>query len=137
MSDLTDRLKDNGCVDDDLLAVARELDRLTAERDALREQYESACKLVADMHAAAMGGNFGPALGVVEDVSALRERVAVLEQDAARLYSIYLGVTNDGYGWWLPEWCVKVGETAPTIDNFKAQIDTERAAIDAALKGER
>ena len=59
---------------------------LRAERDALHERsevwrvaYEGACKLVADMHTAAMGATVGPALGVVEDVEALRA-----ERDAMR-----------------------------------------------------
>ena len=46
---------------------------LMAEKEAFRLQYEAACKLVADMHRAAMGGSVGPVLGVVEDVAALRD----------------------------------------------------------------
>lgn len=62
-----------------------------AERDAeigrLRASYEGACKLVADMHSAAMGARVGPASGVVEDVLALRRRaeeVEALRADAER-----------------------------------------------------
>ena len=49
-----------------------DLDKASAEIERLREDYGRACKLVADMHAAAMGEITGPALGVVEDVAALR-----------------------------------------------------------------
>lgn len=35
--------------------------------------YEGACKLVAEMHAAAVGKITGPRLGVVEDVAAIRD----------------------------------------------------------------
>lgn len=52
--------------------LGRHTDAMDAELVALRADYENACKLVADMHAAAMGGNFGPAIGVVEDIAALR-----------------------------------------------------------------
>jgi hypothetical protein len=53
---------------------------LRAENAALRADYESACGLVADMHAAAVGEVRGPTLGVVEDIEALRSRLA--EADA-------------------------------------------------------
>jgi len=43
-----------------------------AEIERLRDDYTRACKLVADMHMAAMGGVIGPVLGVIEDVEALR-----------------------------------------------------------------
>jgi hypothetical protein len=44
------------------------------ESDRMRSDYEGACKLVAEMHAAATGGKVGdgPRLGVLEDVVALR-----------------------------------------------------------------
>lgn len=52
--------------------------KLQAERDVLKIDRDRACKLVADMHAAAMGGMVGPALGVIEDIAALRaEREAL------------------------------------------------------------
>jgi len=63
--------------------------------------------------------------------SAVPEDVA---RDAERLHSIYLGVTLDGYGYWLPEWCVMQGETPPTFNEFRNRIDFERAAIDAAIR---
>lgn len=53
-------------------------ERFTRERDEARQDaarfkadYENACKLVADMHAAAVGEVRGPSLGPVEDVAAL------------------------------------------------------------------
>lgn len=62
--------------------------------------------------------------------------VGALQRDAERLRTLYLAVQSDGYGWWTPDWCIKEGETAPTFDQFRSQIDTERAAIDAA-RGEK
>lgn len=64
-----------------LAAELRRLAEVEAERDALKADYERACKLVADMHMAAMGGVVGPVLGVVEDVAALKaelERIKAL-----------------------------------------------------------
>jgi hypothetical protein len=46
-----------------------------AEAERLRDDYDKACVLVADMHAAAMGEVTGPVLGVVEDVADLRRQV--------------------------------------------------------------
>lgn len=48
---------------------------------SLREDYENACVLVAQMHAAAVGEVRGPTVGVVEDVAAVRS--ALLEALAA------------------------------------------------------
>jgi predicted nucleic acid-binding Zn-ribbon protein len=61
---------------------------LLSQIDALREQYESACKLVADMHAAAMGAKVGPALGVVEDVAALRAALAQAMKERSRAIAV-------------------------------------------------
>ena len=60
--------------------------------------------------------------------------VGELQRDAERLRTLYLAVQSDGFGWWTPDWCIKEGETAPTFDQFRSQIDTERSAIDAAME---
>lgn len=73
-------------------------------------------------------------MDAADEIDRLQERISALERDSDRLHSIYLGVTNDGYGWWLPEWCVRVGETAPRFDEFQAQIDAEGAAIVATAR---
>ena len=52
---------------------------LLAEVETLRVDYGLACKLVADMHAAATGRpGEGPRLGVLEDVAAVRAEVEAL-----------------------------------------------------------
>jgi hypothetical protein len=59
------------------------IDEQRADIERMRSAYYRACKLVADMHAAAMGTNVGPVLGVIEDVAALRLEVERLRaQDA-------------------------------------------------------
>lgn len=80
--------------DDVAKAVDREMQYRTelaearAEIERQRADYERACKLVADMHAAAVGAYTGPTLGVVEDVAALRlelERLRVRDAEIERL----------------------------------------------------
>ena len=99
-----------------------------AEIERLRADYEGACKLVADMHAAATGRpGEGPRLGVVEDVAAVAA-VAVeaerLRAEAAR----YRWLTTDGE---------RIGERMRgTLDKWdgcdgKAGFDE---AIDAAMR---
>lgn len=64
---------------------------LLAERDRIKADYDRACKLVAEMHMASMGGVIGPALGVVEDVAAIKEARDTLKaelQDLATSYEI-------------------------------------------------
>lgn len=63
-------------------AVAHAVD----EQMRLRTEHESACKLVAEMHAAAVGYVGGPQVGAVEDVAALRTEIERLraERDALR-----------------------------------------------------
>src|SRR5574343_1197292 len=58
--------------------VARRVDEcitLRAEVERLKGDYHHACKLVADMHAAAVGEVTGPKAGVVEDVAAVRDEL--------------------------------------------------------------
>lgn len=52
--------------------VLAHIDALEAENERLKNDYQRACKLVADMHAAAVGEITGPKVGVVEDVAAVR-----------------------------------------------------------------
>jgi hypothetical protein len=59
--------------------------RMRDEITRLRADYEGACKLVAEMHAAAVGEVRGPIRGVVEDVQDLRSRVAELLDALKRL----------------------------------------------------
>ena len=66
-------------------SLKSEYGNLAAERDAMRVNYRDACTLVAQMHHAATGCVTGPAVGVVEDVAAVKsERDAALK-DAERL----------------------------------------------------
>ncbi len=44
-----------------------------SQEKEFRERYEGACKLVAEMHAAAVGEVRGPRVGPVEDVAEIRE----------------------------------------------------------------
>lgn len=86
-----------------------------AEMEALRSSYEGACKLVADMHLAAMGQMVGPVLGVVEDVAALRadaERYRWLRDGCDDKLSEATRIAADCYGM---EW--------------DAAIDAARAAL--------
>jgi len=126
---------------------------LLSQIDALREQYESACKLVADMHAAAMGAKVGPALGIVEDVAALREQLTLaesvrasqvaglvegmeaLQRDAARWRTLvanssYIDYPANDFG----------ALVSPPFRRWYHDSTWETAtfadAIDAALKGE-
>lgn len=50
-----------------------------------KSEYERACKLVADMHAAGMGARVGPIVGLVEDIAALAEQRDVLLRKVADL----------------------------------------------------
>lgn len=51
----------------------------------LRADYANACKMVADMHAAAVGAKVGPVAGVVEDVMVLRAERDGLRKEIERL----------------------------------------------------
>lgn len=53
-------------------ALRRELD-VKLERDRWQRECESACAIVAKMHAAAVGEVRGATVGVIEDVEALRK----------------------------------------------------------------
>lgn len=58
--------------------LMKENHALKADNARLKEDYERACKTVAEMHAAAVGEIRGPIKGVVEDVAALRSALKVL-----------------------------------------------------------
>lgn len=72
---------------------AQETIALQLELASAKEAYLNACKLVADMHAAAVGGATGPRLGVVEDVAALKterdELLALLIYASSAIKSEY------------------------------------------------
>lgn len=84
-------------------ALAAKVAELEADRDSadlcrrtyeehyenLFKEKEAACKLVADMHAAAVGEIRGPILGVVEDVAELRAQLAASEQRYRELEARY------------------------------------------------
>ena len=59
----------------------------------------------------------------------LRARVVALEKDAERYRWIVSVCESDGFGYWLPEVCLKEGNLPPS----KAESD---AAIDAAMESE-
>jgi hypothetical protein len=58
---------------------------LAEEVGNLRESYQQACQLVAQMHEAAMGVACGPIDGVVDDVIALRKKAEKLAMENAAL----------------------------------------------------
>ena len=66
---------------------------LQLELESAKEDYLNACKLVADMHAAAVGEVTGPRLGVVEDVAAIKterdELLALLIYASSAIKSEY------------------------------------------------
>lgn len=49
------------------------LDEAKDEIARLNTEYQEVCRLVAQMHLAAVGGVVGPKLGVIEDVKAMKE----------------------------------------------------------------
>ena len=104
------------------MSYATKIEGLIAERDKLRADYESACKVVADMHAAAMGGVVGPAAGVVEDVAALREDAKRFRWLAPRMLAADFDYGGEGTQ-------ALVFEMPP---GFSASADCS-ATIDAAM----
>ena len=79
--------------------VCRMVDReieMRAENARLKDDYQNACKTVAEMHAAAVGQIVGPNRGVVEDVADLRAerddwkaRAEAAEAEIARVRALY------------------------------------------------
>ena len=65
---------------------------LKAENERLKEDYERACKTVADMHAAAVGEIMGPKRGVVEDVADIRTELEQLRK--------VVGCMGRGWDYW-------------------------------------
>lgn len=53
-------------------------------------------------------------------VRAERERSAA---DTKRLQTLVDNLEDDGYGFWLSEWCVKEGDVRPTLDELRAFLD--------------
>jgi hypothetical protein len=72
-----------------------DLDELYYDVDNLRAAQGSACRTVADMHAAAVGEVRGPTRGVVEDVADVRER-AVRAEAAIEAVAEVLADHNGG-----------------------------------------
>jgi len=67
-----------------------EIAELRVEVERLQQDHGRACKLVADMHAAATGRpGEGPCLGVVEDVAAVRAEVERLREMAGKWESLF------------------------------------------------
>ena len=54
--------------------------------------------------------------------------IADAAKDSERIAMLHRSLEDDGYGHWSPDWCIKEGDTPPTLDEF-------RAFIDAATKG--
>ena len=80
MSKLTDRQLQS------LRNIGGESEDAANEIDALRADYGQACKLVADMHAAATGRHGeGPRLGVIEDVASVRAELVALRAQVEAL----------------------------------------------------
>lgn len=92
-----------------------------AERDKLRADYEQACKLVADMHMAAMGQRIGPVLGVVEDVAALR---AQREADRAAMRQALEALGRSAVALNIGHGCVVA------LDDSRAAITTLRERLE-------
>jgi hypothetical protein len=70
--------------------AADALEAMRKDAARLREDYEKACKLVVDMHAAAVGEYTTPKKGVVEDVAEVRK-------DGARYRWLRNRVPGDTY----------------------------------------
>ena len=99
------------------MTTKRELRRQVREYQADAEQYKAdylgACKLVADMHAAAVGEVRGPNRGVVEDVQDRIERAEMADQIIAgglvafQLTREYVGegLLPEIAGWSWFDWC--------------------------------
>ncbi|SDM76817.1 WDGH domain-containing protein [Streptomyces wuyuanensis] len=91
------------------------------EAEEYKNNYLGACKTIADMHAAAVGGVTGPTRGVVEDVADVRDAMLRAEQErdgayreraqlVAHLASIYpshIGYTDRS----APDWAVVIVQT--------------------------
>ena len=122
-------------------------DRLSAENAALRTNYETACKLVADMHAAAMGAKVGPVVGVVEDVLRLRAEVEELraENFALAAGQCVNATADEGGRPYCKELAALRAEVArlKTVPmkyrrmEFNAQLQQENAELRAAIDAMR
>lgn len=69
--------------------------------ERLREDYERACKTVAEMHAAAVGEIRGPTVGTVEDVAAVRAEVLRLRAGVAMVQASAKRSGDDLSGYWV------------------------------------
>ena len=65
-----------GCIDAinfNTKSIMQDYESMKFQHAAMKESYEKACALVAQMHAAAVGEIRGPISGVVEDVKNLKD----------------------------------------------------------------
>ena len=92
--------------------------------ERLRTDYANACKLVADMHLAAMGQIVGPVLGVVEDVAALRNQRDIAIDMLAQWCN---AVDTNGTGW--DDWDEHYKDAAYRPTPIRELIDAARAAL--------
>lgn len=88
---------------------ADEVRQLQANNAKLRTDYEEACKLVAYMHAAAMGKVTSPVLGVIEDVAALKA-----EADRLR------GVVSEVHSWIV---CAGIADAQDMMQNAERILE--------------
>lgn len=59
-------------------------------------------------------------------IARLLARLEEAERDAARLGRLHQSLEDDGYGYWLPEKCVKPDQQSdepPTMDEFRTFVD--------------
>lgn len=91
-----------------------------AEVARLRADYEGACKLVAQMHAAARGGRVGdgPVIGVLEDVEAMRSDLAA-ERAATTLLDATVTTLTE-----------QVGLCAAEAERMRAALTGVRKRVD-------
>jgi hypothetical protein len=109
---------------------------LRAEVERLAQDYVRACKLAADMHAAATGRpGEGPRLGVVEDVAAVRAEVERLRVDAERWR--YFVTHCQWFRHHDEDGSYSTMSTRLPYDADQSCVATRNAAIDAALAKEK
>lgn len=106
------------------------LAELLAELDGERARSQMYADLVRGVAVVLHGEGWSDTSKLPEEVARLRAEVEALRKDAERLNFLASECEWNGYGLWLPEWAIAVGnEQAPTVNDL-------RAAIDAAKGGE-
>jgi hypothetical protein len=63
--------------------------------------------------------------------------------DTQRLQFLISALEWDGYGYWLPEWCMKPSPQPqrdpcpePTLKEFRVELDRRRTELDGRMRGE-